>query len=90
MTKYVKYICNENHMILLRKSNKDPNKRRYTLCSGVKLIFRFNVITIKVPEVIFEGLKIDKLILKSYNNAKGIEYQNNFGIRSQSWGNNTS
>ena len=88
MTKYVKYICNENHMMLLRKSNKDLNKRRYMLCSGVKLIFRFNVITIKIPEVIFERLKI--LILKSYNNAKDIEYQNNFGIRSQSWGNNTS
>lgn len=30
------------------------------------------------------------LILKAYNNAKDIEYQNNFEIRSQNWGNNTS
>ena len=90
MTKYVKYICNENYKILLRKINKDLNKRRYILCSWVKLIFRFNTIMIKIPEYIIEGLKIDKLILKSYNNAKGIEYQNNFEIRSQSWGNNTS
>lgn len=90
MTKYVKYICNENYKILLRKINKDLNKRRYILCSWVKLIFRFNTITIKIPEDIFEGLKIDKLILKSYNNAKDIEYKQNFEIRSQSWGNNTS
>lgn len=27
MTKYVKYICNENYKILLRKINKDLNKK---------------------------------------------------------------